>query len=140
MPRCRVGDFIGVRDDNERHTVRFLNTGEHLHNVCGIHAVEISGRLISQQDGRVIGQRSRNRDALALTGRKLVRVPVHALFEAHFAQQSFGPLHAAVAAMTYAKQRRLHIFNCAQGGQQVKRLENKPDMMAAIGVEVDGRS
>jgi len=34
MPRCRVGDFIGVRDDNERHTVRFLNTGEHLHNVA----------------------------------------------------------------------------------------------------------
>ena len=45
--------------------------------------VEVTGRLVGEQDRRVVHQRARDGDALALTAGQLVRPVIHAVAELH---------------------------------------------------------
>ena len=67
---------------------------EQAHDFVAGGAVRGAGGLVGQQDGRIVHQRPRHRDALPLAAGKLVGLVVHARFQIHRAQRRLGPLHA----------------------------------------------
>ena len=52
----------------------FVDGFEHLYDLIGEFRVDVSGRLVRYDKGRVVDQRPRQSDPLLLTARKLVRV------------------------------------------------------------------
>src|SRR5579859_6014887 len=62
----------------------------------------------------------------------------HTVLKAHFTQQGFGAFGTITFSVFRREHRRLHVFQCAEGGQQVESLEDKSNMIAAITIEIDG--
>ena len=54
---------------------------EQRHDLDAGLRVEVAGRLVGEQDRRVVHERAGDRDALALTARELVRLVAHPIFE-----------------------------------------------------------
>ena len=65
--------------------------------------VEVTRRLVGEEDGRIVHERARDGDALPLTARELVRPVVHALAELHALERFLG---AALALVARARRRR----------------------------------
>ena len=122
----------------EGHAALFLNADEHFHDAGGVHAVQIAGGLIGQQDGGLVGQSTGNGYALALSGGKLVGILVKAVFKAHLAQQRLG----ALGAVAWRRCSRPSMGTCTfsralQRGQQIKGLEDETHLVSAVVVEID---
>ncbi len=143
MRMCRgadVGNLVLVRDDDQRHAALLLNAPQNLHDVSRVRAVEVAGRLVGQQDRGIVGQGARNGHALPLSGGELVGIMAHAILEAHLLKQRRGALGAMVGAVIHRQHGHLHIFDGAQRGQQMKRLEDESHLARAIAVQIDSRS
>ena len=56
--------------------------------------IQVSGRLVREQDGRIAGQRARDRHALLLTARELRRIMLDAVRHAHALQRLVDALLA----------------------------------------------
>src|SRR5919202_1382714 len=53
-----------VCDEHDRRTARGMDVAQQLHDVTSVRAVEISGRLVGEDDRRIVGERTRQSDAL----------------------------------------------------------------------------
>ena len=67
-----IDDFPVVRDHDDRRAL-LIHPLEQLHDLPGIPRIEVSGRLIRQQNVRMIDQRSRERHSLLLAAGELIR-------------------------------------------------------------------
>ncbi len=80
-------DSMGVKCDvvfvgNEYDGVALLvQPLEQPHDFVAGRCIEVSGRFVSEQDGRIVDERTSDRDTLALTTGTLVRLVIHALLE-----------------------------------------------------------
>src|ERR671916_708188 len=95
-----------VRDHDRRLAVeldRLAQQRQHL--VPGLR-VEVAGRLVGEQDGRLGDQRAGDRDALLLAAGQLRRTVVAAVVEAHALEQ--GVERRAVDLLAGDRQRQRH--------------------------------
>ncbi|SPU65668.1 Uncharacterised protein [Brucella neotomae] len=69
-----------MRDENHRHSEPLLQICQKVQNLRLNGDVQRCGRLIRDQDIRLVGKRHGNHDALALPTGKLIRVAVDAPF------------------------------------------------------------
>ena len=113
-PRVR-GDVVLVGDEDDRDALRDQPLEDRHHLVRGL-GVEVAGRLVGHDDRRVADERARDRDALLLAARQLVRVVVRAVVEADAVER----LHRALVALaatarpdTSAASRRSRARSCA---------------------------
>ena len=90
LPGSQVCNLILMRHHDQCHSPLLLDPNQDLHDPRRIHAVQVSGRLIGQQDLRIVSQRPRNRHPLPLSRRELVGILPHALLQAHFLEQFPG--------------------------------------------------
>ena len=67
---------------------------EQLQDLLGALAIEIAGRLVGDEDGRIGDDGARDGHALLLPARELARVVVHAILEADHAQRGLDALLA----------------------------------------------
>ena len=67
-----------VRDEDQRHVERPAQRVDLVLETPAHRAIDGGKRLVEQQHGRLASQRSRERDALTLAARQLVRSPGHA--------------------------------------------------------------
>src|SRR5215510_15635886 len=72
-------DVVFVRDNQQRDAAFAVEPLEDLHDLDRSAAVERASRLVGQDDRRVIDQRPRDRDALLLSARKLIRMIIFAI-------------------------------------------------------------
>ena len=88
-PLRMLSDCQIVRHDDDRdaQSVQIL---EHPQDLFAGARVEVSGRLVGEQERRTIDERPRDGHALLLTAGHLARLVVHALAKSHFFQQ-FAP-------------------------------------------------
>ena len=134
-PRAVLGDVHFVRDQHDGDAALHVQLLEDVHDLDAGARVEVAGRLVRQQDRRLVDQRARDRDALLLAARQLVRVVVHALAEAddleHFlrALVPLGGLHLVRAAVV--EQRQLDVVERRRPRQQVEPLEDEADLLVA---------
>ena len=87
--------------------MQFLEKVENL--TTGLR-VKRTGRLVGEQKRRIAGERSRNRDALLLTARELVRHVSRLVAEPHALQLLQGALFSLVARHMRVEERELHIL------------------------------
>ena len=88
-----VDDLVGQRDealvvrgDDDEVTVVGELANELQHTV-DLDVVEVRGRFVGEQHGRIVRERTRDRDALLLTARHVGGAVVHAVFEIDLLQQ-----------------------------------------------------
>src|SRR6266508_1738920 len=113
-------------------TVELLEELEHLGTCLGI---ERPGRLVGQQDRRVVRQRPRDRDALPLPAREHRRQDVGLLRDADALQElhcSLAPLPARDARV---EQRQLDVARNRGLRKQVVVLEHEADLLIADSCE-----
>ena len=101
------------------------------HHRLAVGRIQVSGRLVRQQDQRIAAQRARHRDALLLTARELRRIVLHAVRHADALQRL---LHAPLALRrrhAAIRQRQFHVLVHREIADQVERLEDKADLAVA---------
>ena len=79
-----LGNVIFVRDQNDGVSLT-VQIGEQGHDFLAGARVEVSRRLVGQDDRRRIHQGARNGNALALPTGKLIGLVVHAVGQVHAA-------------------------------------------------------
>ena len=77
----RAGEIVG--DVEEREVLVLLQVEHQVENADADRDVEHRGRLVGHEHGRLHGERSRDRDALPLAARQLVRVLVDVALGRH---------------------------------------------------------
>ena len=90
LPVGHADDAVGeglkrdiVRHHNHRDFLVDVQVDKNLHNYIGAAGVQVPGRLVEQEDGRVVRDGTRDGDALLLTARELVREVVETAAQAH---------------------------------------------------------
>ena len=121
---------MGDHDDGDALVVQFL---EHAHDFDAGLAVEVAGRLVGEQQRRLVHQRAGDGDALLLAAGKLVGMMVGALAEADQFERVHGAfvLLVRLDAVAVVKHRHFDIFQRRGARQQVETLENKADFFVA---------
>ena len=77
-----------VCHQDDRGAAPFVNRPQELHDVPAVGRVEVAGRLVGQDDRRIVGERARERDPLLLPAGQLGRVVMGAPGEADLFEQS----------------------------------------------------
>ena len=90
-----VGGDVGLVGDEDDGVAGLVETREHAHDFDAGLRVEVAGRLVGEQDRRVVHQRARDGDALALTARQLVRPVRRARRQLDFLQSAPAPAPGA---------------------------------------------
>ena len=76
-----------VGDDDTRDAA-MRGGAQEAHDRLAVHGVERAGRLVGEQQPALADDRARDRDALALAARQLVRVAIGALGDVELLQRS----------------------------------------------------
>ncbi len=117
---------------HDRHSQRFVELADQIHDLGAGVAVEIAGGLVRQQKLRLIDQRSRQRRPLLLAAGKFAGAVGGATAQAD-AFQRLPRKRSALAAVHFGKtQRQFHIFSQGHPRNQVERLKDHSDGAQAI--------
>ena len=128
-----LGDVVLVRDQQDGDALLGIQALKDAHHFDARSRVEVAGRLVGENQRRLIDQRARNRDALLLPARQLIRMMVRALAEAHRFQRGHGarvPL-GRFHRLVRVEQRQLDVIERRGARQQVEPLKHEPDLVVA---------
>ena len=104
---------------------------EQLHDLFAGMGVERSGRLIGQQNFRIVDDRSCNRHSLFLAAGKLGWFETHTVAEPHPLEGNRRPLSSLFFRHARIRQRQAYIFHCALSCKELEVLEDKADFLQA---------
>ena len=79
----------------------------------------------------MVDQGARNGHALALSAGELIRLVVHARFQAHICQGFLGARNPRRGRRAVVDQRQLHVVQRRGPGQQVEGLKDEADFLVA---------
>src|SRR5262245_27648475 len=119
-----IRDIGFMRNENNCVSV-LIEIFEKRHDFVTRFRIEITGGLIGEDNGWIVYQSPGDRDALALTAGKLVRLMVQPIAEPHLAQHVGGAVTACFLIDAGVNERKLHIPQAVSARKKVKRLENK---------------
>ena len=124
----RGGRVVVVRDHHGRLPERVGGVAqEREHLVAGLR-VEVAGRLVGEEDGRLGDERARDGDALLLAAGELRRAVRRAVGEADALDDGVVP--GAVDLAAGELERQEDVLLCRQRRQQVEGLEDEADVRA----------
>src|SRR5689334_18388444 len=78
-----VRGVAGIVRDHADRGAAAVQLAEQLHDRLAIRRVEVTRRLVREQDQRIAGDGARYRDALLLTAGELCGIVLHAVAHAH---------------------------------------------------------
>src|SRR5262245_19647652 len=119
-----------VRHHADRRTAA-MQLAEQLHHRFAVRRVEVTRRLVREEDERIASDRAGHCDTLLLTAGELRRIVLHAVAHPHALERighallTLGSRHAAV------RERKLDVFVDRQIANQVERLEDESDLAIA---------
>src|SRR5215469_1275066 len=108
---------------------------DHLQDVVAVLLVEVSGRLIHNDDGRVGSQRTSDGHPLLLSTAKLVRLVAQPMTESYQIQELLGPFRRA-PWMLADVERHLYVLLRGERGDEIKCLEDHADLLIAYRCEL----
>ena len=109
---------------------------DQVHDLYAGYGVERARRLICQQDFGVIDKRTRDRDALHLTARKLVGALIEFLFQAHSLQRFGCALSTFCLGKPCDRQRDFDVAEYRLVGNEVVGLEYETDTVVTVNVPI----
>ena len=95
-----------------------------------LFGIQISGRLVRQNNSRIVDQRAGDGDALLLTAGKFVRFVVDAIAEADARREVLRDFSKSSAALRIELRQR-DIFKRRRARQQIELLKDETDGSAA---------
>jgi len=119
MSHHHEGDAAGIQ---------FFEKSDHL---VARTAIEVAGRLVSKKNCGVGHDRTSDRYTLALSSRELVGDMVHPLLQTDARQGRFHSLSALCCGQSAERQRQLDVLKGRQIRNEMEKLEDKPDLLAA---------
>src|SRR5690606_10065244 len=138
----QFGDLQVVRDADDRPALLMRQGAQQFHDIGRIGAVEIAGRLVAQHQHRIVGQRARNCDALALPAGKFVR-RLHLLASQAHGGEQLPPARLCrfEGQVPQPLDRHHHVFQRTEFRQQEVELEyeaelREPDVSPRIAREI----
>ena len=133
-------DHLAVVGDDEHRGAGAVDPVEQLHDPDRGHRVEVAGRLVGEQQRRVVDEGAGDRDALLLAAGELVGVVVDLRLQADEAQD-LGHLAADLRARLADHLQRVgDVVVDGAVGQQLEVLEHGPDPAAQVRRAVVGRA
>jgi hypothetical protein len=117
-----------VGDQNDGDTVLAVETLEDLQNLDAGLGIEVTRRLVGEQNRRLVDESASDGDALPLTARELIRPMLDAVTELDALESFRRALSALVSADTGVDQRQLDVMERGRAGEQVERLKNESDL------------
>src|SRR5713101_1118462 len=126
----KVGVTLVVRHHADGRPAA-VQLAQQLHHRFAVLRIEVSSRLVGHQDQRIAHQRARHSHTLLLTSGKLRGVVFHAVRHAHAFEGGLYFLFALGRARSAVGERKFHVLVDGQVTDQVKRLEDKPDLPVA---------
>ena len=112
------------------------NLLEQLHDLHRGLRVQRAGRLVGQQDLRVVHQRPRDGHALHLAAGHLIRLLAQLVAQSDALQRAPGAGAAFAAGDARERQRQLHVLQDRLMRDQVIALEHEADGVVAVGIPV----
>ena len=131
LPGCGC-HFIAVGDDNEGCDLPLVKILEQFQNILRIAPVEISCRLIGQQQSRGMHKSPGNRGALHFASAELVRKMRGAMADARQLHRPVGRFHCCSLGLALQLQGQRNIFSDRQCWQEIEKLKNDPDVLAPV--------
>ena len=121
----------GVRDHDERDTLRAIQLHEQIGEPRGVHAVERAGGFVGEQQFRLIDERPRHRRALPFPTRKL-RGPMRKPVRKPDRREQFLRALAGLRGRARLRERgHEHVFEDRALWEQVMKLEDEADRFIA---------
>src|ERR1700745_721963 len=119
---------IGFARNENNCVSALIQILEKRHDFVAGFRIEIAGRFICQNDGWIVYQGARDRDALALTARKLVRFMVQTITEPYLPQYVRGSLTACFRINAGINERELYVPQTVSARKKIESLKNKTDL------------
>jgi hypothetical protein len=115
-----------VRGDDDGRAAR-IDLAEEVHDFEGQVGVEIAGRLVGQDELRLVDERARDRDALLLATGQFFRIGIHPVLQAHPLQhlERLALLHREVDAEDAHHER--DVLEDREARDQAEVLEDESD-------------
>src|SRR5579883_2883034 len=120
------GDLAVVSDQDHRHSPLAVQPLEDPHDLSAGVRVEITSRLISQDQARMMNKGSSNRHALLLAAGELAGAVSRAINQPNPRQRLEGA--APPVAHACVHQGKLDLFESGHAGQEVKHLEDEANL------------
>ena len=116
-----------MRDDDDGGVVRAADVREEREHLYAGLGIQRAGRLVAQQQRRVLAQRAGDGHALLFAAGKLGGEVVHALAEADLLHDGLG-----VERILADLPRQLDVFKRREVGHQVVKLEDEADVRSPV--------
>jgi hypothetical protein len=121
-----------VMCDNDPGAVVFVDEiRERLHDLIGAFGVKGGGRLVCQNDGRIMDQGTRDGDALLLAAGELRREVVQPVTEPETGEDLRRTEASRFIGFAVEAQHEFDVFSGSEKGDQVVRLEGEANLFAA---------
>jgi hypothetical protein len=126
------GKFGTVSDDYEGDDLLRGDPDEGLGNACRIGAIEIPGRFVGEEELRRTGQGAGDGGSLHLPAAELVREVAAAIAEPDEVQHGRNPGAGFRGRISAKQERELDILGKGHARKQVEKLEDDPQIVAAV--------
>src|SRR6185503_13358023 len=97
-----------------------------------LHIVEMGGRLVGEEQRRLVDEGAGDGDALLLPAREVAGAVLHAVAEADALEQLTGAAPRVTSPRARRPQGRGHVLERGEAGDQVEGLEHDADPMAPV--------
>ena len=124
------GDVHIVGHDDEGDPALAVQSPHQCDDLLAGFAVDLAGRLVTEDQRGLVDQRPRDRGALPFASGHLVGPMVHPIVQAHFLEQRGGARLAIRAGPVVAK-RKHHVLDGIKAREQIEILEDESDFLAA---------
>src|SRR5690242_4299124 len=118
--------LMGHQDDCVAGLMKAI---KQIHDFFAGGGIEVSGRLICEDNGGIIDQGAGDCDPLPLAPGKLIGAMVHAVAQFHHAKHLVSALEPFFGRSPVVDERQFDIVECRGARQQVEGLEDKPDFL-----------
>jgi hypothetical protein len=132
-PASMGGNIRFVSHEHNRQPVFSIETLESGYNFQAGVRIESAGRLVCEQQRRIIDEGAGDGHPLLLSARKLCGGMVRAVGKADLVKERQGAAPALGRRHTGIEQRQLDIVQGGRSGQQIKALKDKAEFVAADG-------
>ncbi|SVA35642.1 uncharacterized protein METZ01_LOCUS88496, partial [marine metagenome] len=108
-----------------------VQTFEQRHDFQAGLRVKVPCRLVGQQNGRIVDERSRYRHPLTLTTREFVGTVTNSISQLYAGERVKSPGPSLLGGNTRVHQRQFHVVERGGSRHKVERLEYKTDFLVA---------
>ena len=109
---------------------------DEIHNLHACYGIECAGRLVCEQDFRVVYKCTRNCYSLALTARKLIRLLIILIGESDSVKRTLCTLDSLLFTDACDSERKLNVTEHGLVRDEVVALEDEADSVVTVNVPI----